>query len=532
MIYVLGDLVANASEKWPDKISAFYGDDEITYSEVFLQSKKLSCFLKERGLQKGDRVCFYLKKRFEMIISIFAITLSGGVFVPIRHQLRINQVKHIINDCDTHILITTAINVIDILNNLNDMQNLDTIIVIDKFDHFSNYPEGINIISWDEIMNTEFNSTKNTYVTEHDLAAILYTSGSTGKPKGVVLNHLNLIAGAQKISSYLKITSEDRLLGILNFGFDYGLNQLLTVWYNGAQIVLLDYLFPNDIIRAVNKFNITGLAAVSATWIQLLHKTWNNSGMCKLRYITNTGGSIPEHYVRELRIRMPETEIYLMYGLTEAFRSTYLDPSLVDRYPTSIGKAVPGEEIMVLDENDRPVQPGGIGELVHRGKFVAQGYWNDKELTKKRFRYNPLQSQQVIIKEIVVYSGDLVRIDENGFLFFIGRNDEMIKTLGNRISVTEVEEILYKKEGILEAVAFGVPHEINGQNVYAVVSIDKEYDLTIKQIIKYCMEHMPTYMVPVAVEKWEYLPYNSNGKLNRSLIKKTVYKKKGFSDSH
>ncbi|MCW6109097.1 acyl-CoA ligase (AMP-forming), exosortase A system-associated [Clostridium sporogenes] len=528
---VIGDLVTNAGEKWPNKISAYCGDNTITYGEVLSQSRKLSSFFIESGLQKGNRICFYLEKRFEKIISIFSIALSGGVFVPIRRQSHINQVKYIINDCNANILITTSQNMPSILKNIDSMQCLHTIIVIGKH-NFANCPEGIKLISWDEIMDTESNLIKDTYVTANDLAAIIYTSGSTGRAKGVVLSHLNLIAGVEKVSSYLKITSDDCLLSILTFGFDYGLNQLLSVWYHGAQIVLLDYLFPNDIINIVNKFRITGLAAVSATWIQLLQKDWDGSAMNKLRYITNTGGSIPEHYVRELSKRLPDTDIFLMYGLTEAFRSTYLEPKLVDRYPTSIGKAIPGEEIFVLDENDKPVKPGEIGQLVHRGKLVSQGYWNDKELTQKRFRPNPFQPSEVIFKEMVVYSGDLVRIDKDGFLYFIGRNDEMIKSLGNRISVTEVEEVIYQIKGIVDVVVFGIPHEINGQSVYAVVSIENDCDLTIQQIMRYCRENMPTYMAPIKIENWEALPRNSNGKLDRALVKQNVYQQLELHDTH
>ncbi len=529
MIRLIGDLISSAGEKSPDKICAFQDNRTITYGVILEKSVKLGRFLLRRGLAKGDRVCFYIEKRFEKIVSIFGISFAGGVFVPIRRLSKLAQAAHIINDSGSRILITTSSRLIAILDNKEEMPNLDTIIVVDQLtmpdDHI-----GISLISWDEVMDSDAGSFPDIRFTENDLAAILYTSGSTGRPKGVVLNHLNVIAGTRKVSEYLKITPDDRLLSILTFGFDYGLNQLTTAFYNCAQIVLLDYLFPGDIIKTVDRYEITGLAAVATTWIQLLHISWENSGINRLRYITNSGGAIPEHLVYELRKRLPDTSIYLMYGLTEAFRSTYLDPALVDQYPTSIGKAIPGEEIMVLDQNDQPVKPGEKGELVHRGVLVSQGYWNDPELTRIRFRPNPMQPQEVPLREMVVYSGDQVRIDEKGLLYFIGRKDDMIKCAGNRISPTEVEEILYKYSGITNAVAFGVPHDTYGQSVFAVVSTSDGGELTTSEILKYCKDQMPPYMIPTEIEIWQSLPKNDNGKLDRSAIKREVYSKKQYPD--
>jgi acyl-CoA ligase (AMP-forming) (exosortase A-associated) len=531
MIRVVGELALSAGEKWADKVCAFQANATITYAEVLDGSLKLARFLLQTGLRKGDRVCFYLEKRFEKICSIFGIALAGGVFVPIRRLARIPQATHIINDCGARILITTSSRVLDILEQLSAMPHLHTIVIIDKIDRLELPPDRA-IIGWDEIMDQTEGALPEMRITEHDLAAILYTSGSTGRPKGVVLSHLNIMAGASKISEYLKITPDERILSILTFGFDYGLNQLMTTWSHGAQIVLLDYLFPRDIIKAVDKFEITGLAAVATTWIQLLQMSWENSGMARLRYITNSGGAIPEHYVREMRLRLPDTQIFLMYGLTEAFRSTYLDPALVDRYPTSIGQAVPGEEILVLDAHDQPVKPGEVGELVHRGVLVAQGYWNDPELTRVRYRPNPLQPAEVPLREMVVYSGDQVRIDENGLLYFIGRHDEMIKCSGNRISPSEVEEVLYQCEGIADVVAFGIPHETYGQSVYAVVSLAEGSKLMLPAMLKYCKDHLPSYMVPAEIEIWDSLPRNDNGKLDRSGIKRMVYTNKKLPEKH
>ncbi len=518
-IQVLHDIIKNANQIAPNKIALLHNGAGLTYNEIYQQSSKFANYLLSAGVIKGDRVCFYLEKRFEKVISIFAISMAGGAFVPIRRLCRAHQVIHIINDCDAGILITTASRIPAILQNIEQTPTLNTIISIGEYDSCS-IPEGIRLIYWNDIMESgALTPYRDIRGSEHDLAAILYTSGSTGKPKGVVLNHLNIVAGAIKVSEYLKMTENDRLLSILTFGFDYGLNQLTTSFLNCAQLILFDYLFPRDILRAVEKYEVTGLAAVATTWIQLLQTSWENTSMDSLRFITNSGGSIPVKFVKELRTRIPDTDIYLMYGLTEAFRSTYLDPSMVDQFPNSIGKAISGEEILVLDKYDRPVEPGQVGELVHRGVLVAQGYWGEKELTAERFRKNPLQLPEVPIDETVVYSGDFIKIDADGYLYFEGRKDEMIKSAGNRISPTEIEEILYNSGFISEAVALGIPHEIYGQVVLVVLSLQSHEKKSENDILLYCRSTMPPFMVPHEILIWDKLPRNTNGKLDRASIK-------------
>jgi len=528
MVRLFNDLIVNAAHYGPDKTAVLHNEKSLSYREVYEQSLQLGNALVEAGLKKGDRVCFYLEKRFEKVIAIFGIVLSGGIIVPIRRLSRANQAAYIINNCGAHTLITTSTRVSELLGYFKQMTTLHTIVSIGNAEDVS--IPGISVIQWKNIIESSPTRPLNISISENDPAAILYTSGSTGRPKGVVLSHLNIVAGAEKVSGYLKIKSDDRLLGILTFGFDYGLNQLTSAFLKFAQIVLLDYLFPRDILRAVGKYGITGLAAVSTTWIQLLQTSWENSSMQKLRYITNTGGSIPAEYVAKLRKRLPNTEIFLMYGLTEAFRSTYLDPSLVQKHPTSIGRAIPGEEILVLDKNDRPVEPGQVGELVHRGVLVSQGYWGDPEMTVTRFKRNPLQNKNVPIPETVVYSGDYVRIDDNGLLYFVGRKDEMIKCAGNRISPTEVEEIFYSFGIVRGVVALGIPHDIYGQTVFAVVALKPDAFADSAKLRKLCREAMPPFMIPSEIEIWKDIPRNTNGKLDRSAVKKEIFRKLGIKN--
>src|SRR4029077_156589 len=300
-----------------------------------------------------------------------------------------------------------------------------------------------------------------------DLAAILYTSGSTGKPKGVMLSHANIMAGSTIVSTYLGITSTERILAVLPFSFDAGMNQLMTAFQQGGTIVLINFVFAREVVQLLLKERITGLAGVPTLWSLLAqpNSTLHKQPLPDLRYITNTGGAMPQTVLAILRKALPTTKIFLMYGLTEAFRSTYLPPSEVDRRPTSMGKAIPDTEILVLNENGQLCKPGEIGELVHRGPTVSMGYWGRPEDTNKALRPNPLLPPELGYCEKVCYSGDLAKMDEDGFLYFMGRRDAMIKSSGFRISPTEVEEALFQSGSLQLAAVIGISDEMLGQSI-------------------------------------------------------------------
>jgi len=349
------------------------------------------------------------------------------------------------------------------------------------------------------------------------MAAILYTSGSTGKPKGVVLSHRNMVAGAKSVASYLENTPDDRILSVLPLSFDYGLSQLTTAFHVGATAVLMNYLLPRDILKSVEKERITGLAAVPPLWIQLAQLNWPEQA--SLRYITNSGGAMQRTTLDALRKALPKTKVFLMYGLTEAFRSTFLPPDELDRRPDSMGKAIPNAEVMVLREDGSPCAPGEPGELVHRGALVAMGYWNDLEKTAERFKPVSSRQQGLPIPELAVWSGDTVRMDEEGFLYFISRKDEMIKTSGYRVSPTEVEEVIYAMDHVGEAAAIGVAHPILGQAIVAVITARDGAQLDAEALLLACKPHLPTYMLPARIEIWSNsLPRNPNGKIDRKLL--------------
>jgi len=528
MSRVLHESLREAAQEAGAKDAVIQKDKAITYRDLWVKSNALAKALAGSGVKKSDRVAFFLEKCFEKVISIYGIPAAGGVFVPIRRLSSPPQVEHILKDSGSKVLITNYARFGILMPFEDNLPDLEVIIAIgDKADAGGHWPKRMKVVDWEQVVGQGIPEVPPLRVIETDLCAILYTSGSTGKPKGVVLSHLNIMAGARSISEYLKITSADRLLSILTFGFDYGLNQLTSVVLHKAQIVLLDYLFPKDIITNARKYAVTGIATVATTWIQLMGIKWTGEDIPTLRYITNSGGAIPENHVRGLRERLPKVSIYLMYGLTEAFRSTFLDPSLVDQYPTSMGKAVPGEEILVLGEDGKQVPPGATGELVHRGVFVAQGYWNAPDLTAIRYKPFPGQPKEVPLREMAVFSGDQVRIDENGLLYFVGRKDEMIKTTGIRISPTEVEEILYASQLVKTAMALGVPDAVLGSVVCAVIVMAEGKDGARAELEAYCKQNMPTYMVPKVWEWRATLPTNTNGKLDRAMIRDEIQAKYG-----
>ena len=379
-------------------------------------------------------------------------------------------------------------------------------------------PPGVAWCTWAELLATV--PAAGHRVIDTDMVAILYTSGSTGRPKGVVLSHRNMVAGAKSVASYLQNGPQDTLLAALPLSFDAGFSQLTTAFHAGARVVLLNYLLPRDVLIAMAREKVTGLTAVPPLYIQLSGLEWPASIDTHLRYFANTGGRMPRETLNLLRQRVPSAKPFLMYGLTEAFRSTYLPPEEVDRRPDSIGKAIPNAEILVLREDGSECGPDEPGELVHRGALVGQGYWNDAEKTAERYKLLPGREAGLMLPEYAVFSGDTVRRDAEGFLYFIGRRDEMMKTSGYRVSPTEVEEVLYATRLVGECVAFGVDHASLGQVIQVIATAPDGTDtLDVSALLAECRARMPAYMVPAGISpRAGPLPRNPNGKIDRKLL--------------
>jgi acyl-CoA ligase (AMP-forming) (exosortase A-associated) len=489
-----------------------------SYADLQAQIALVSNGLLSAGIEAGQRVAIYLPKQPHTVFAIYGTSLAGASFVPINPLLKAAQVAYILAHCGVKVLITSTQRLNLLTDVLKDCPNLHTLVVCED-----SVPQQVGkqrVLSWPEFADPQSGLPAHRRI-DTDMAAILYTSGSTGSPKGVVLSHRNIVAGANSVASYLENTQSDTLLAVLPLSFDAGLSQLTTAFSVAASVVLMDYLLPRDVIRAVVHNAITGLAAVPVLWNQLAALEWPKEAVQSLRYITNTGGAMPVATTAAIQKCLPDTEVFLMYGLTEAFRSTFLSPEQITLRPNSIGKAIPNAEILVINEQGLECQPNEPGELVHRGSLVAMGYWNDVDKTNERFRPAPGQFSELPIAELAVWSGDRVRKDEEGYLYFVSRQDEMIKTSGYRVSPTEVEEVAYSSNLVSVAAALGLPHPSLGQAILLVVTAaEKDTDLNalIESLLVHCRCELPNYMVPLTIVHRDSLPCNQNGKIDRKLL--------------
>ncbi|OGQ83482.1 MAG: acyl-CoA ligase (AMP-forming), exosortase A system-associated [Deltaproteobacteria bacterium RIFCSPLOWO2_12_FULL_60_19] len=501
-----------SARRFPDKEALVHGEERLTYKEVADRTSGLACGLKSAGLQAGDRVGIYFDASVAQVVSIFGVSQAGGVFVPINGQLFPEQVTHIAKDCRMKALIAGKTKLASLTEVFKEIPSLEFLVVAGEGESPA---VALPAHVFEELCGSSTEQLHDVG-TEKDLAAILYTSGSTGKPKGVMLSHANLMAGSSIVSTYLGITDAERILAVLPFSFDAGLNQLMTAFQQGATLVLMTFVFAMEIVQMMLKERITALAGVPTVWSMLAHpaSTLQRHAFPRLRYITNTGGAMPQSVLATLRKALPTTKIFLMYGLTEAFRSTYLPSEELDRRPTSMGKAIPNTEILVIDDRGRRCRPGEVGELVHHGPTVSLGYWGQPELTGRVLKPHPFLPPEVGEGEKVCYSGDLVRMDEEGFLYFVGRRDNMIKSSGFRISPTEVEEVLLQSGKVREAAVIGVPDEVLGQAIKAFVAPQSAEPLDSAALLDFCAEKMPRYMVPKSVAVLDALPKTPTGKID------------------
>ena len=474
-----------------------------TYSFKELNSRvsRLAAILRARGLKPGDRVATWLSKTETACLMPLAAARAELMHVPANPLLKAAQVEHILSDSGAKLLITNkarAGQLDDAANQIVDEKAL--VAEIDAAtEELPPLPDG-------------FDTDK--------LAAILYTSGSTGRPKGVMLSHANLSLGAVSVAQYLKLAADDVTLAVLPLSFDYGQNQLLSAWQAGGCAVPLDYLMPRDVIKACGRYNVTTLAAVPPLWVQLVEQEWSAEASAAMRRLTNSGGALTPSLVKDLRgIFGGKTDIYAMYGLTEAFRSTYLDPALIDDNPTSMGTAIPFAEIMVVTADGKLAGAGEEGELVHAGPLVAQGYWQDSERTEQRFKPAPEFSEY---GGSAVYSGDTVRRDADGLLYFVGRDDAMIKTSGNRVSPTEVEEVAVESGLVAEACVLGRKDERLGAAIILFARAEPGVEDAAEKLAGYLKTALPNFMQPAEIIWLDEFPRNANGKLDRNGLAETL----------
>lgn len=474
------------------------GTRRLGYGRLARWSLRFARLLARNGVEPGDRVAIHLEHEAEAVVALHGAWIAGAIAVPIDHSLKSPQVAHILQHSASRVLVTTT----HMLARLGGPSLVGVTIV--------KVPDA-------ETLDGE----ERALAEQRELpggatpAAILYTSGSTGRPKGILISHANLRAGARIVAGYLEIRSDERILSVLPFSFDYGLNQLLSALHCGCTLVLQRSHSPADVLGALARERITALAGVPPLWIQLMRGSPKSMELPHLRYITNSGGVFPVQLLQRYREQLPRVRIYLMYGLSEAFRSTYLPPEQLALRPDSIGRAIPENEVLVLDAHGAPCGPDEPGELVHRGPTVALGYWNDPEASALVFRPDPDDPGS---DRKVVYSGDIVRRDREGFLYFTGRRDQLIKSSGYRVGPDEVEELIRASGLVLEVSVHGRPDELCGAVIVAhVIPVDPA-TFSSAVLLDDCRTRMPAYMVPRTIEVHEILPRGPTGKVDRMAL--------------
>lgn len=488
----------------PALISA---SEHVSYGALAAAVERLAAALIGAGVQRGQRVGVHLPKSVDEVVATFAIARAGAVFVNINDRWTLGQLGYVIEDCGIEVLVTdfrrARALVSDPLHSRLRRVFVRGRRAPDGMTPLEALPEG---------------TAPPCPAVGGDLAALLYTSGSTGLPKGVMLTHTNVVEGARSVARYLRNDASDRVLGLLPMSFDYGQSQVTTMFLVGGAVVLHSVMMPAEIVRAVQTHGVTGIAAVPPAWIPLVRALQESPvALPSLRYITNSGGKVPPDILDAFPVVFPGVDIYLMYGLTEAFRSTYLPPEQFADKRGAIGGAIPGVEVFVVDPERGLCGPDEVGELVHRGALVSRGYWGKPEATAERVRPCPALGD-LIGDEPVVFSGDLVRRDEDGVLWFVGRRDGMIKTSGFRLSPTEVEDVVFASGIVSDVVAFGVPDDTLGERVHCAVS-GRETPVDVEALGAWCRSAMPAYMVPHRFFVWESpMPRTSSGKLDRPTV--------------
>ncbi|MGC9195926.1 MAG: AMP-binding protein [Syntrophobacteraceae bacterium] len=517
---LVDDFLKLSAKLYPKKEALICAQERWTYEAIDKACGRLAEVFRLLGLKPGERVAIFLDSSAETVISIFSALRAGGAFIVVNSCVKPRKLDYILRDSGASILIADAAKASVVVEAAKGIEKLKTIWVGDTSEVPASFwvrsflwAEIFQKSDWAPVALTSHGETERAI--DFDLAALIYTSGSTGEPKGVMSSHFNIVSAARSIIEYLQNTGGDKILNVLPLSFDYGLYQVLMAFmFAGSVVLQKSFAFPLRILECIQQEKITGFPIVP-TIASLLLKMENPAkyDLRSIRYVTNTGGVLPPGHIRGLQKIFHSARIYSMYGLTECKRVSYLPPEELDLRPDSVGKPIPNCRAFIVDENGKEVGPHQIGELVVKGANVMQGYWNSPELTQKTFR--PGRSPG----EVLLYSGDLFRKDSNGFLYFVARKDEQIKTKGERVSPQEIENIVCELEGVLEAAVIGVHDEILGQAIKCFVVCRAGSKVGHREIINHCSKNMEPFMVPRYVEILEKMPWNAHGKIDRNLLK-------------
>ena len=501
-----------SAERFPNKTALVCGTRRLSYAEVESQCNRLAHGLIEAGVERYDRIAVFLDNSVEAAVAIFAILKAGAVFLVVNPTTKAEKLSYILNNCRTKALITAAGKLAAIRDCWANTPHLETVVVTGA----GTFPEatGKQFCRWQEILAAAPDARPVKRCIDIDLAALIYTSGSTGRPKGVMMTHLNVVSAATSITTYLENTPEDIIIALLPFSFDYGLYQLLMAFKIGATLIIeRSFAYPYVVLETLMHEKVTGLPIVPTISSILLQLDLAKFAFPHLRYITNTAAALPIEHIRKLRQLFPQVKIYSMYGLTECKRVSYLPPEQIDLRPGSVGKGMPNEEVYIVDNTGERVGAGVTGELVVRGANVMKGYWEMPEETAKCLKDGPFPWP-----EKVLYTGDLFRSDEEGFLYWVGRRDDMIKTRGEKVSPKEVEDVLYSHPAIAEAAVVGIPDPVLGSAIKAFITLKGGASIAEQDVLRHCKDRLEDFMIPKVVEICECMPKTSSGKISKRAL--------------
>ncbi len=499
-----------SASRLPDKVALVCADRRLTYREIDAECDRLASVLRREGVRRGDRVAIYLDNSIEAVVAVFATLKAGAVFMMVNPTVKPDKLGFMLNNSRAAALVCDRKKLASLKALWETTPNLRTLVVVGS-DGSDSTTSPKRVVSFSA--KPESTARRASGCIDVDLAALIYTSGSTGHPKGVMLTHLNMVSAATSITTYLENTEADIILNVLPLSFDYGLYQVLMAFKVGATVVLeRSFTYPHAVLDVLISEKVTGFPIVPTMSAILLQLDLGQYDFGSLRYITNTGAALPTQHILDLRRLFPHVTIYSMYGLTECKRVSYLPPDQIDIRPNSVGKGMPNEEVYIVDEAGNRIEEG-TGELVIRGSNVMKGYWELPDETARVLKPGPLPGERVL------HSGDVFRMDAEGYLYFVGRKDDIIKTRGEKVSPKEVENVLYSLPGIAEAAVVGVPDAILGQAVKAVVTLRDDVKLSNADILRHCAAHLEDFMVPKIVEICAALPKTSTGKISKTELK-------------
>ena len=507
------EFLEQSAARYPAKTALISDARRCTYSEIDSQSNQLAHALLSKGLERGDRVAIYMENTVEAVVAIFAVLKAGGVFLLINASTKMDKVSYVLNNCRAAAFISTKHKFEAVKDCLSQTPHLRTVVMADDGSRSEIEAAGKRFLSYGEAQSQPLTRPSQRSI-DIDLAALIYTSGSSGRPKGVMVTHLNIVSAATSITTYLENTPDDVIINLLPLAFDYGLYQVLMAFKMGATLILeRGFLYPYKVIELLQKEKVTGLPLVPTISSILLQLDLSKYQFPDLRYISNTAAALPTEHIRKMRQMLPHVKIYSMYGLTECKRVSYLPPEQIDIRPGSVGRGMPNEEVYIVDDEGRRLGPGEVGELVVRGANVMKGYWELPEETSRMLRDGGF-----IWPEKVLYTGDLFKSDDEGYLYWVGRRDDIIKTRGEKVSPKEVEDVIYSLPGVVDAAVIGVADPVLGYAIKAIVTVATGSSLTEQDILRHCRQGLEDFMIPKYVEFCENMPKTTTGKISKKSL--------------